>query len=320
MLFEMMGIKKINKRHKNFLVFITFFLSYFFFFLSLEKCTQGEDICCGRVSWMKKKVFEESISCIFTIILLQLIIVKKISKLHLFHFIMTYTLFFIYSHGIDFDNHGYYNIKYFFIIVISTLVFIFFLNWLLSIKEKKIIFLFIITFIFLLFLLKPVLYLFYSCNDWKIGLNNTSIDNNENKYNCLIQMPKYCPYKIGKYFFDINKFSPLNCSKNESNLREKILLSSKSPFISFNTLHIGFPIINKDEKFFHDMNFSLFKNYIYENYVDMDNLTLLHLLKERKPEISVDFSKNINGKMNINLIFNKTLSDERKKFEILTGA
>ena len=252
------------------------------------------------------------------ILLLQLIILKKLSKLHLFHFIIVYTLFYSYSNGIEFDNHGYYNIKYFFVIIISGLVFMFFLKCLLSIKNKKMIFIYIIIFLIFLFLLKAFIYNTYSFEDWKNGLNNTSIDNDKNKYDCLIQIPKYCPYKIGKYLVDINRFSPLDCSKNDSNSREKILITSKSPFISNNTLHIGFPLINKDEKFFPDMNFSVFRNYIYENYIDMNNSTLIGLLKEKKPEISVDFSKNKSGKMNIHLNFNKTLSDERKKLEGLS--
>jgi len=249
-----MKIKKFKKSHENSLIVISFILSYFLFFLSLEKCTQGEDLCSMKVKWIKKKVIEEAISCILTIILLQLIILKKLSKLHLFHFISIYTLFYSYSNGIEFDNHGYYNIKYFFIIVISGLVFLFFLKCFLSIKNKKMIFLYIITFLIFLFLLKALIYNLYNCEDWKNGLNNTSIDNDRNQYDCLIQIPKYCPYKIGKYLLDINRFSSLDCNKNDSNSREKILITSKSPFINNNTLHIGFPLINKDEKFFPDMN------------------------------------------------------------------
>ena len=63
------------------------------------------------------------------------------------------------------------------------------------------------------------------------------------------------------------------------------------------------------------MNYSVFKDFVLENFVDMNNLTLLNLLKDKIPEISVDFSTNINGKINVNLNFNQSLSDERKKLE-----
>ena len=307
-----------NKENWNLIVVILFFFSYYFFFLSLEKCIEGEDICCMKFEWIKKKIIEESLSCILTIILLELIILKKISKLHLIHFILVFIFFFRYSNGIDFDDHGYYNIKYFFLIVISILIILFIMKQLLSI-HKTIFRLCVISLLIFLYLILNVFGKYINCNDWEIGLNNTAIDNNIKKYECLIQIPKSCPYKIGKYFFDKNRYKKLDCSKKFDNAWENIINYSKSPFVNNNTRHIGLPLINKEEKFFSDMDFSTFRNYIRESFVDMNNLTLLNLLNERKPEISIDFSGNINGKMNINLNFNKTLSRERKNLEKLTN-
>ena len=64
-------------------------------------------------------------------------ILNKISKLHLLHFIIVFFCFYLYSNGIDFDDHGYYNIKYFFIIVISIQILIVLLNFLFSLKKKN---------------------------------------------------------------------------------------------------------------------------------------------------------------------------------------
>ena len=136
--------------NNNLIAFIGFVIAYISFFLSLEKCTEGEDRCCMKFSWMKVKVIEESISCIISIILLQSVLIKKISKLHIFHFIITFSLFYIYSDGIDFDNHGYYNIKYFFIIVLSIILLINSILYLLFLKNIKIIILYI-EFLILLF-------------------------------------------------------------------------------------------------------------------------------------------------------------------------
>ena len=315
-----MKLKKLKKWRLNSLILFLFFLSYFLFFLSLERCTEGEDNCCQKFEWMKLKVIEESLSCILIIILFELIILNKISKIHIFHFIFAFGLFYSYSNGVDFDDHGYYNIKYFFIIVISILILISFLRYLLLFKKKKIIFLYLETLLIFLYLFQNILNNYIICNDWAKGLNNTSIDNDKNKYNCQIQIPKSCPYKFGKFFLDRNKFSPIDCSKGETGSRKKILKYSKSRYINENncTLHIGFTLTNKEEKFFKDMNYSSFRNYIYENFIDMNNKTLVNLFQDKKPEISVDFSNNKNGKMNVNLNFNKTLSDERKKLEGLT--
>ena len=63
------------------------------------------------------------------------------------------------------------------------------------------------------------------------------------------------------------------------------------------------------------MSPNLYQKFFFEKLIDMNNLTLLDSLKENKPEISVDFSKNKNGIVNINVNFNNTLSEERKKLE-----
>ena len=299
----------------NVIIFALFFLSYYLFFLSLEKCTEGEDKCCKKFSWMKLKVIEELLSCILTTILLGLIILRKISKLHVLHFIIVFISFYLYSNGIEFDDHGYYNIKYFFVIVISMIIVILLLNYLLSIKKKKIILLCIESFLIFLYFLRKIINNFIGCSEWKMGLNNTFIDNDKKKYGCLIRIPKSCYYKIGKFFLDKNSFSSLDCSQKGLSLRKEILSTSKSPFINEETMHIGFPLINKDKKFLSNINYSMFRNYVYENYVDMNNLTLLNLLNEKKPEISVDFSKNEKGIMNINLNYDRNLSIKRKQLE-----
>ena len=306
---------KYNKIYKNATILLLFFISYFLFFLSLEKCKQGEDICCTKFSWIKRKVIEESISCFITIILLELIILKKISKSHFFHFIIMYALFYSFSNGVTFDDHGYYNIIYFFVIIIFFLLFIFFSKYIFSVKNKKILFLFTLLFLMLVIGLRNSIYNKFGCDDWKNGLNNTSIDNNKSKYKCLIQFPKFCHYKIGKYFLDVNRFYTDKCLIRNFNPRNIFLKQSQSPFINDKTFHIGFPLTNKEPKFLNNIFIDDFHKYVYSNLIDMNNLTLLNLLKDKKPEISIDFSNNNIGKMNINLNYNKTLSYERKQLE-----
>ena len=54
-----------------------------------------------------------------------------------------------------------------------------------------------------------------NCNEWPKGLNNTYIENNNNIHGCFIKFPKFCPYKIGKYIFDLTKWKKLKCSRNK---------------------------------------------------------------------------------------------------------
>ena len=57
---------------------------------------------------------------------------------------------------------------------------------------------------------------------------------------------------------------------------------------------------------------------VHEDYIDMNNLTLLNLLKNKKPEINIDFSNNENCKLSVNINYNQTLSVERKNLEKFT--
>ena len=57
----------INK--KKFIFFLLFLISYSLFYFSLEKCYEGEDICCTKINWMEKKIIEEAISCFIFILI-----------------------------------------------------------------------------------------------------------------------------------------------------------------------------------------------------------------------------------------------------------
>ena len=106
----------------------------------------------------------------------------------------------------------------------------------------------------------------------------------------------------------------MNCKNSGPSSKDTFIEKSKSPFINQNTYHIGFPLVNKDKKFFIS-NSTAFKQLYFDNLIDMNNSTLLDSLVDRKPERSIDFSKNKNGEMHIHLIKNESLSNERKNLE-----
>lgn len=45
----------INELIKKYFFFFSFLISYFLYFLSLEKCYEGPDECCIKINWIKKK-------------------------------------------------------------------------------------------------------------------------------------------------------------------------------------------------------------------------------------------------------------------------
>ena len=157
-----------------------------------------------------------------------------------------------------------------------------------------------------------------NCKDWSKGLNNSYIDNNIYIHGCSIKYPKICPYKIGKYIFDLTKWKNIKCNQNNKDTKKVLLEFSKSSYINDKTKKIGFPLVNKNPILFldfHDYN-SYIREFIKENLIDLDNTELVNkIYKENKPEYIVDYTKNPFGELIINLNYNETLSKERKKLE-----
>ena len=115
-----------------------FFLSYFLYYKSLESCTKGEDKCTTMKYWIKIKVKEVIFSCLIMVILFELIIYKVISRLHLIHMIFNFILFYLYSNGLNFEDHGLYNIRGYFILFIILIIIFLPINALIYfIKEKN---------------------------------------------------------------------------------------------------------------------------------------------------------------------------------------
>ena len=312
----------LQKSIKYLIVLIAFVVIYLFYFLSLEKCTEGLENCSLKFSWIELKIKEEIISCVLLEIMLQLMFLKIISKKNLVHIVIILIAFFIYSHGIIFSDHGYYNFFFYLIILfIFTIVFIP-IDFCIIFCKNKINSVRLII-IYVLLLLFFYLFLFSSvknCDDWPKGLNNTYIENNKLKYGCQIQIPKLCLYKSLEYIQDYSKLIGKNCKNYNNGNEEKniILKLSNSPYINKTIKHIGYPLLNKYKKSLSD--FSKYEkrltNFFLDNIVDMDNETILNnYYKEKIPEVEIDFTNIKKPKLVIDLHFNKTLSKERQLLE-----
>ena len=292
-------------------IFCLFIIAYFLYYLSLEKCLYGEELCGNNMKWIYKKLFELIISCELISFLLATIIFNYSSKLHLIHLIATFVLFYIYSHDFFFFDHGMFNFIFFIIL--------FFLNLLIILLFKFLICLFrlkdniIINKLFLIFLFSSIYkYKFpnFACDNWEKGLNNTSIDNNEEKYGCKIRFPKYCQYKVFSRYQDLTKIFGVDCSLKSQNSLSVFLKKSKSPYITKKTKKFGFPKTNKCMIGCDDINDRILKKYVLDNLFDIeDNNNLI------EPEIIVDFSKDASGEMIIDVKYNDSLSKERKQLE-----
>ena len=227
---------------------------------------------------------------------------------------------YLYSHGIDFEDHGYYNFLGSIAIIILLIIVIFPLNsliFIIRLNNKIYIYIFLIS-LFIIW----VIYLFFStyyinCDDWKYGLNNSFIENDINKYNCKIIFPKSCPYKIGKYFFDRSTKKKTICNE-KIDTKSKLIEFSKDKLINQSTKRVAFPLPKYDKEVHMGSikNAEKVINFYKRNIFDYDDSFLKEkILKKNTPELMVDYNNNPLGELNINLQFNKSLSDERKVFE-----
>ena len=295
--------------------FLLFFFTYLFYFLSLRGCTEGEDICTSKhITWIKIVIVELIISIIIGAISLILTIYNKVSSLNLIHFIIIFLLLYEYSNGTIAEDHGYYNfVGYFSLVWLIILIELFIHGIIILIKSKYrfLIYIFLLLFIIayiIIYHIDPI-----NCDDWPLGLNNTYLVNNKSKYGCQIRLPKLCTYKILNWSQDISQITKLDCSVGKKDARKLLLETLRSPYVNKNTKRFGYPLTNNDKVGGLDgKDKTILLNYTYENMLDMDNIT--HSIEEW-PEHIVDFSKNENGEIIVNLTFNETLSQERKKLE-----
>ena len=298
----------------NIISLIFFCFSYYLYYISLEKCFSGIDICGRDIRWIFRKVFQIVVSCFIFSIMLFFIYFKIISKLHIFHFLICFYIFYSLSHGYSFEDHGLLNFIGFLSIISLIIIIGLILKGFISLtiflykahNFKKFSYVIILSF-FYYDIIDPI-----NCSDWGKGLNDTSIENDLKIYGCQIKYPKSCPYKILKYVQDLTKFYHINCSVSHLNNKDIIFENSQSPFILNNSKKIGFPLTNKDIIGRLDgKDDTMLTKYVLDNLFDVENNTQ----NISDYELILDFSKNDLGEYIIDLKYNNTLSKERKLLE-----
>ena len=140
-----------------------FFLSYYLYYKSLEKCFQGFDICGTKNSWISLKLSEAVLSSFILALLIESMFYGIVSIYNLIHMIIFYYIIFNYSHGLDFQDHGFYNFCGCIFIIFVILLLMLPLNGLIFfIKRRKNIYALIYLFSIFFFYYCILLYFFCS--------------------------------------------------------------------------------------------------------------------------------------------------------------
>ena len=305
---------------KEFILFIIIILSIIKYKKSLKIIIQDEKDVDVDPSFFMEIFYDCLKSCLFVILALFLIEFKICKTYQLSIIFIVYFLFFIFNRGQNIDGHGTLNALVFIVTVFLGQIFIFILFFLRYLYRKNR--LIVATLLITLFISSIIVYKEkiedkIKCKDWDIGLNQTKLDNDKEKYPCQMTFPnKRCFLNfLGPYLdFSRNK----SCLIRNKIEKYKLKSVSKSKYINENTKRIGFPITT------HRDNFNLKKqqnsknlyNEIMANLIDMDNAELLKQLGDKeKPEVVLDYSKNEYGEINIKINYDEELSQERKQLE-----
>ena len=313
------NVQKLNKKKiklfiNNYSAGFIYAISYIIYLFSLEGCFKGDDICGNNMKWIYIKLTQIIISSEIIVYLIVRILFYKSPKIHLIHLVIVFLLFYQYSHNYYFYDHGMYNIIVFIFVLIINLFVLLLLKTIIIIFKIKnkiniVLKLFIIIILYIIYNYKiPNFY----CDDWVKGLNNTSIDNDDEKYGCKIKTPKYCQYKLFSSIQDYTKILGINCRIAKSNSKKNLLKKTKSDFISKKTKKFGFPYTNKGLIACLDgLDTEILKEFTFTNIFDMEKKHDMF----GEPEIIVDFSKDPLGELILDVKYNDTLSKERKKLE-----
>ena len=313
------NVQKLNKKKiklfiNNYSAGFIYAISYIIYLFSLEGCFKGDDICGNYMKWIHTKLTQIIISSEIIVYLIVRILFYKSPKIHLIHLVIVFLLFYQYSHNYYFYDHGMYNIIVFIFVLIINLFVLLLLKTIIIIFKIKnkiniVLKLFIIIILYIIYNYKiPNFY----CDDWVKGLNNTSIDNDDEKYGCKIKTPKYCQYKLFSSIQDYTKILGINCRIAKSNSKKNLLKKIKSNFISKKTKKFGFPYTNKGLIACLDgLDTEILKEFTFTNIFDMEKKHDMF----GEPEIIVDFSKDPLGELILDVKYNDTLSKERKKLE-----
>ena len=328
---------KADKIIEGFILFFSF-CSYILYYLSLGGCdgTQTECLKNSNIAYYYLLVNYCFISAGIIALIIFLIILRRITKLHLIHIIIIFFCLFMYDRGSTLMHHGIYNIFGFLTFFIFYCLFLFLVIKIQDILTKKSLphKLVVINIIILIIIFGR--YAFHEslkkeCKDWDLGLNNTRIEDDINKYPCQIFRPISCHITYFNNKQDLSRLLKLDCS-NDINSNQAI--NSRNQLIKYinkkefeNTTKFGFPLTNRP-KFIIDAETTpdIFTRKVYDNIIDMDNKSII-IPPEEYPEVTltfeekeVDKNKKDNsikyiGKININLTRNEALSASRKQIE-----
>ena len=247
------------------------------------------------------------ISTLIVSITITLILWRKIYFYHLIYIIpIYYYYFYYYDQGETLERHGHINFIFFnaFLVLFLLIINYPFILFQLFKKQKYILFIILLSLLLIIPIYNSYVNYKSKCIKWEYGLNNERLLYLPNE-KCSIYPPSRCEldFYFGKFNVSKIRINNYNQKKNAIKYLSKELKKSN---------HLGFPIIaNKFLK-------NKFDNYEYNNFVSENMIDMESFIPNKgidTPEMTIEFNNKGEGNLNINLIKNETLINERKNLE-----
>ena len=296
---------------------IILLIARFFYIKSLKGCNGDEFSCLGNIQYIIDDINYCLISSFFFLLFLLIIQLKICNIFQIKIFIAILLELSIKDIGNDFNNHGILNLSALLLILfVGEIILIIIFIYIYLIKNVKLRFIYILTYILVIILYFINIKNKYYCLNWDVGINGTKIDNENSIYPCKINIPKKnCLIDIIGPFMDFSIF--IDCKKRKE--KEKYYLLSISNLKNKSELvkKIGFPItIGKEEEISSALYGKDLFNYVMNHLIDMDdNITINKLEEREKPEVILDYTKNLYGEIKIKINYNELLSKKRLSLE-----
>ena len=296
-------------------------ISILFYYFGLTPCKR--DVGCSFTSGSKFYRIVGTLTAISAIFVCFFILFTIYYKKHFLHYLYMIPIYFylISNHlGTDKTDHGLYNALGFLILIIFLVplsIFVYYIYKFIKLRKFKILLFMILILIYIIFLYKIIPG--FSCENWDLGLNNTRIDNDINKYPCHILLPgkNKCYLDKTQYMFDFSKIFRPSCSASSIINKEKKIFLKRigNKYNNISKLnHFGYPLTT-NEKFnlYNVRNLKEFQELVNKNTLKMDVFNEINYPGENYPEVELFFDEKNHGKIKINVTRNETLSKKRNE-------
>lgn len=294
-------------RYLSFLIYIIVFLIYKNSLFSCDKLSLNN--CVEQ--YTIKVIIYCFIKCVISGFILSanicLIFWRLLSVFHIFLLLIMMIILLLLDYGNNMYNHGLINFTVLFIsLIFGFLFFIIFQIIVTSIRAKNYknaaFLICTITFVFGIFYFLFLMSI--NCSYWNKGLQNTSIDNNKDKYSCRINSPSKCYMNSFDSFFDFSSFMDYNCETVNKPLFREIIDNYNLYYdreFDENVTVLNFPLTNtgnySGEEYNYENNFAKKVINNIKGDTKKDTLNSEVFLVKNENDINIEMNINRNEKV-----------------------